>query len=140
MGLPLFYSTMIELLPNTSGQFIYLTLKEKAKYISSEYYLIEIEGEFTRKKRYFVADIVIDNERYTKIAIDTSTEAPTSGNLLISETGQYWYKVFGQDSATNLDPNNTVGEIERGVLHVLTQQEYYNLPTITLPDNIVYYD
>jgi len=132
---------MIAILPNTTNQYVYLTLKEKQKDVGSwTNYLVEIQGEMSREKRYFIANVLEDNARYTKIAINTNTNDPLNGDLLITETGQYWYKVFAQDSDTNLDPENSIAEIERGVLHVQTEQEYYNIPTITLPDNIIYYD
>ena len=132
---------MVAILPNTTSQNIYLTLKEKQKDIGAwTNYLIEIEGEMSREKRYFIANVVNDNDRYTKIKINTNANDALNGDLLITETGQYWYKVFAQDSDSNLDPANSIAEIERGVLHVQTEQEYYNLPTITIPDNIIYYD
>jgi hypothetical protein len=132
---------MIAILPNTTSQNIYLTLKEKQKDVGSwTNYLVEIQGEMTREKRYFIANVVEDNARYTKITMNTNANDALNGDLLITETGQYWYKVYAQDSDTNLDPVNAIAEIERGVLHVQTEQEYYNLPTITLPDNIIYYD
>lgn len=132
---------MIAILPNTTSQNIYLTLKEKQKDVGSwTNYLVEIQGEMSREKRYFIANVVEDNARYTKITMNTNANDTLNGDLLITETGQYWYKVYAQDSDTNLDPVNAIAEIERGVLHVQTEQEYYNLPTITLPDNIIYYD
>lgn len=132
---------MIAILPNTTSQNIYLTLKEKQKDVGSwTNYLVEIQGEMSREKRYFIANVVEDNARYTKITMNTNANDALNGDLLITETGQYWYKVYAQDSDTNLDAVNTIAEIERGVLHVQTEQEYYNLPTITLPDNIIYYD
>jgi hypothetical protein len=132
---------MIAILPNTTSQNIYLTLKEKQKDVGSwTNYLVEIQGEMSREKRYFIANVVEDNARYTKITMNTNANDALNGDLLITETGQYWYKVYAQDSDTNLDPVNAIAEIERGVLHVQTEQEYYNLPTITLPDNIIYYD
>lgn len=131
---------MIAVLPNTTNQNVYLTLKERQKDIGAwTNYLVEIQGEMSREKRYFIANVAEDNARYTKITINTNTEDPLNGDILITETGQYWYKVFAQDSDTNLDPDNAT-EIEKGVLHVQTEKEYYNLPEITLPDNIIYYD
>lgn len=132
---------MIAILPNTTNQNIYLTLREKVKDVGTwTNYLIEIQGEMSREKRYFIANVIEDNDRYTKITMNTNANDALNGDLLITETGQYWYKVYAQDSDTNLDPSNSIAEIERGVLHVQTEQEYYNIPTITLPDNIIYYD
>jgi len=132
---------MIAILPNSINQNVYLTLKEKQKDIGSwTNYLVEIQGEMSREKRYFIANVIEDNARYTKIQMNTNANDALNGDLLISETGQYWYKVYAQDSDTNLDPENSIAEIERGVLHVQTEKEFYNLPEITLPDNIIYYD
>jgi hypothetical protein len=133
---------MISLLPNTPSQDVYLTLREKAKDLPLyTHYLVIFTNMTSRVEYAFVANVVTDNDRYTKIAINTDTNAPTNGDVLIEETGQFWYNVWGQNSSSNLDPLNAsvVGEIERGTLQVITQETFYNPNAVTIPDNIIYY-
>jgi hypothetical protein len=133
---------MISLLPNTPSQDVYLTLREKAKDLPLyTHYLVIFTNMISRVEYPFVANVVSDNDRYTKIAINTDTNDPTNGDVLIEETGQFWYKVWGQNSSSNLDPLNAsvVGEIERGTLQVITQETFYNPNAVTIPDNIIYY-
>ena len=89
---------------------------------------------------YFIANVVVENDRYTEITIATNSATPLSGNVLITETGQYWYRVYGQNSSTNLDPTLTVGRVELGVLQVMTQEVYFETDNPSIPDNIVYYE
>jgi len=133
---------MISLLPNTASQDIYLTLREKAKDLPLyTNYLVIFTNMMSREEYPFVANVLSDNDRYTKIRISTDSNAPTSGDILVTETGQFWYKVFGQNSSSNLNPNDVsvVGEIERGTLHIQTQETFYNPNAVSIPDNIIYY-
>ena len=73
---------MIRLNPNSAGNVVYLTLKEKDKDLGTvSNYLMVLEHQISRQKYYLVLDINEDNERYTKATIDTNTDAPTSGNI-----------------------------------------------------------
>lgn len=119
-----------------------MTLREKAKDISSyTHYLVIFTNMVSRTEYAFVANVASDNDRYTKIDISTNANAPTSGNVLIEETGEFWYAVYAQNSSSNLLPNNVavVAEIERGTLHVQTQETFYNASSVSIPNNIIYY-
>lgn len=132
---------MIELAPNSAAQTAYLTLFENKRDLPAfTHYLIEFENVMSRETHYFIANVVEENERYTEITIATNSAAPLSGNVLLTETGQYWYRVYGQSSPTNLDPTLTVGRVELGVLQVMTQEIYYDTDNPSIPDNIVYYE
>lgn len=132
---------MIQLTPNSAAQTVYLTLFENKRDLPAfTHYLFELENAMSREKHYFIANVVVENERYTQISIATNSAAPLSGNVLITETGQYWYRVYGQNSPTNLDPALTVGRVELGVLQVMTQEIYYDTDNPSIPDNIVYYE
>ena len=52
----------------------------------------------------------------------------------------YFYRVWGQNSTTNLDPTDVsvVALIEEGTLDV-TGAIGYDIPTINVPDNVIYY-
>lgn len=132
---------MIQLAPNTAAQTFYLTLEENRRdFPAFTHYLVELENAMSRAKVYFIANVVVENDRYTEIAISTNVNAPLSGNVLLTETGQHWYRVYGQSSATNLDPTLTVGRVELGVLQVTTSETFYTTDNPTIPDNIVYYE
>ena len=130
---------MVILQPSTDSQRFYLTLDEARKFLPSfSEYLVELEHQGTHEKWFFIATVSTENERYTEIAIDTDDDDPTQGNIDLSESGYYFYKVYGQNSTTNLDPSNTVGLVEYGILQVGTDVTYYVPPTITTPNAIIY--
>ena len=133
---------MITLLPNSSTeQFFYLTLQEAKKdFDAFTNYLVEFRSLSSEEEFYFIADVVTDNARYTKVSINTDVNQPTAGHILLTESGQYSYKVWGQNSTTNLDPTDSrvVAMIERGTLTV-TGETGYTIPSISIPDNVIYY-
>jgi len=133
---------MIHLLPNTALQIVYLTLKEAVRDLSAfTNYLVEFENCTSREKYYLVADVTAENERYTKLSIGTDTDDAINGSIEINETGQFWYRVFGQNSTTNLDPSDAsvVGAVEDGVLLVETQETFYlQQGAIEVPNKVYY--
>ena len=131
---------MIKLLPSTSDNVVYMTLREKKKFLPSfDTYLMKIENEVSGEDWFLILDINEDNDRYTKATISTDVDDPLNSSILLEQTGQFYYTIYGQNSTTNLDPANAVGEVERGVVHVLTQNEYFDVPDMTIPDAIIYY-
>jgi hypothetical protein len=134
---------MVTLLPDTAGQSIYLTLKEKNKYMDAYTdFLVVFKNMMSNESYYFIGNPATDNERYTKLNIGTNVDDALNGDIKIVATGQFWYTVYGQNSATNLDPNDAsvVGVLEIGILHVLTEEDYFDNPNITIPNNIIYYE
>jgi hypothetical protein len=133
---------MIRLLPNTAGNIVYLTLKEKDKDLGTvSNYLMLLEHQISRQKYYLILDTNEDNERYTEATIDTNTDAPASGNILLTETGLYWYFVYGQNSDSNLDPDNAVGLFQKGVCNVKdSEATYFDVPDITQSTDTIYYE
>jgi VCBS repeat-containing protein len=116
---------MITLAPNSSEeQFIYLTLQE------------------AKQDTYaMVGNVDADNARYTKLSVLTNQPLGASGRVLLTESGQYTYDVYGQNSSSNLSASDAsvVGLIERGTLTV-TGETGYTIPSITIPDNVIYYE
>ena len=140
-----FFNTdrMVTLLPDTASQAIYLTLKEKNKYIDSyTNFLVVFTNQMSNESFYFIGNVETDNDRYTKLLISTNVDDALNGDILIEATGQFYYSVYAQNSATNLDPDDAVvvGLLEIGILHVLTEEEYFDNPSITIPDNVIYYE
>jgi phenylpropionate dioxygenase-like ring-hydroxylating dioxygenase large terminal subunit len=133
---------MITLLPNSSEeQFIYLTLQEAKKdFDAFDDYLVIFTNVASKDALSMIGNVVTDNARYTKLSVFTNQPLSLSGRILLTETGQYSYEVYGQNSTNNLDPDDAVvvGLIERGTLTV-TGETGYDIPSISIPDNVIYY-
>ena len=91
---------------------------------------------------YLIANVNTENARYTKIDIGTDTDDAVNGSIQITSTGQFYYTVYGQNSDTNLDPEDAavVGIVEVGLLELVTQETYYNAQGGTIPNNVIYYE
>ena len=132
---------MIHLIPNTPEQVGYITPFEARKFLSAfTHYLMIFESQATHNTFACVLYITVDNERYTKFAIDTSTADSASGDVLITESGLYTYTVYGQNSATNTDPQDAsvVGVCEVGTAK-FEDSAAWTIPTVDIPDNVIYY-
>lgn len=129
---------MLYLLPNSGNQNIYLTLQDAGRDYTYTHYLFKLVHRMTLEDFYFVGYVMNDNPRYTKIQV--ATNATTTNNVLLTETGDYDYFVYAQNSSTNKDPNNAavVALIEQGTLRV-PGAGIVSLPTITLEDNVLFY-
>lgn len=134
---------MITLAPNSSDeQFIYLTLQEAKKdFDTFTNYLVIFTSMASNDTYAMVGNVTADNSRYTKLSVITNQPVGISGRVLLTESGQYTYDVYGQNSSTNLSPTDASveGLIERGTLTV-TGETGYTIPSITIPDNVIYYE
>lgn len=83
------------------------------------YFLWEFKSDVSGEvKRFICQDSSTQAQRYNLCLItETSgTENLTSGTITLNPTGQWTYKVYGQNSSTNLNPtlaNTDVLEIGR---------------------------
>tara|TARA_R110002073_G_scaffold107160_1_gene241638 strand:+ start:285 stop:692 length:408 start_codon:yes stop_codon:yes gene_type:complete len=104
-------------------------------------YLFKVTNMTSKEIYFFIADVTADNLRYTEVSFEFATDDPTAGKVKITERGLFYYKVFGQNSATNLDPLDATvaGEVNRGTMRI-TGQTAATFPAITIPDNIIYYE
>ena len=129
---------MLYLNSNSGNQNIYLTLQDAGRDYTYTHYLFKLVHRMTLEDFYFVGYVINDNPRYTKIEV--ATTATTTNNVLLTETGDYDYFVYAQNSSTNKDPNNAavVALIEQGTLRV-PGAGIVSLPTITLEDNVLFY-
>lgn len=103
-------------------------------------YLVIFTNMASKDTLSMVGNVDADNARYTKLTVFTNEDNATAGKILLTESGQYTYVVYGQNSTTNLDPTNAAvqGLIERGTLTV-TGETGYDIPSISIPDNVIYY-
>ncbi len=133
---------MIHLAPNTPQQFAYLTPFEARKFLPSfTHYLMVITSQATSEVVACILSVEVDNERYTKIGIATDDDAPEDGGVLLTESGLYTYEVYGQNSESNIDPTDAsvVGLCEIGTIK-LSDEAAWTIPTVTIPDNVIYYE
>ena len=127
---------MIYLQTNTSNQQVFLSLDEARQYFATAYthYLMVLtheENSTTGEKLAQVASIVAENVRITELLITTVT---------LTLAGRYRYEVYGQNSAVNLDPANAavVGLVERGYAVFTQNTTWFDVPVITIPNDIIY--
>jgi magnesium-transporting ATPase (P-type) len=127
---------MIYLQTNTSNQQVFLSLDEARQYFATAYthYLMVLtheENSTTGEKLAQVASIVAENVRITELLITT---------VSLTLAGRYRYEVYGQNSAVNLDPTNgaVVGLVERGYAVFTQNTTWFDVPVITIPNDIIY--
>lgn len=112
------------------------------KYLSTfTTYLMVLRNDATEEETFFIPEVEEDNERYTRIGLPTNSDAPLDGNIRLNESGLYTYKIWGQNSTTNLDPEDAtvVGICEVGACKV-SDELPWTIPTISIPDNVIYYE
>jgi hypothetical protein len=126
---------------NTASQTLLLSLEEGVLLLPTfENYLLILQNEITLQL-FAVIPIVIDsNERITTLSINTDTDEPEEGCVLITQSGRYNYIIYGQNSSTNLDPEDAVvvGELKRGFIEFTALTEYFDQPNLTIPNDIEY--
>jgi hypothetical protein len=127
---------MIRLLPDTADQTVVMTLDESRILLDESFthYLLVItreENSVTGEDLAQVPTVLADNTRYTQL------EVTTEG---LTVAGQYRYVVYGQNSSSNLDPNDSsvVGELEIGWLELYTNDNYISQRNTTIPNDIVH--
>lgn len=103
-------------------------------------YLIELRNELTTKISYVIPTILNENERVTRLLISTDADDPVNGYVLLTASARYSYKVFGQNSSTNLDPYDVsvLGLYEQGYIDVPFTQNSYEQQTFIIPSDIEY--
>lgn len=133
MGICLpFFCKMIKLQPDTANQTAYFTLDEGRQYYADTFthYLLIIKREENSAFGQDLAQvptIVEDNARYTQLTLTT---------VGLDSGGFYEYKVYGQNSSSNLDPTDevVVGLVERGTVLIETPTIFVNVTANTEDD------
>jgi magnesium-transporting ATPase (P-type) len=124
------------LFTNTLNQTLRLTLDEGRQYFSTAYthYLLVLtheENSTTGTDLAQVPQIVAENQRITTLNVTT---------VGLTLVGRYRYEVYGQNSPSNLNPSDdsVVGLVEIGWLDLVDTTEYYEIPNITIQDDVIY--
>lgn len=127
---------MIYLNVNQANQTIYLSLDEARQYYSTAFtnYLFILtheENSTTGNKLAQVAVIANENVRITQLTVTT---------VGLTLAGRYRYEVYGQNSAVNTNPTNAavVGIVERGYVVLNSNTQWFDVPSDTIPNDIIY--
>lgn len=127
---------MIYLTTDTASQVVRLSLDEARQYYATPFthYLLILtheENSVVGVSLAQVPTIVSESQRITTMSITTTS---------LTLSGRYRYEVYGQNSASNLDPESpsVVGICERGWSVMSDSTNYYNVPTITLNNDVIY--
>jgi hypothetical protein len=125
---------------NTASQTLLLSLEEGVLLLSSfTDYLLVIQNETTLEIFAVIPTLISTNERITTLSISTNADDAV-GSILIVDGGRYNYIIYGQNSDSNLDPASAdvVGEIKRGYIEFTTLTQYFDQPSLTIPNDIEY--
>lgn len=121
---------------NLAGQIMRLALDESRQYFSTpftHYLLILTHEENSTTGTYLaqVPTINAENQRITTLLVTT---------VGLTLAGRYRYEVYGQNSAVNLNPNDAsvVGLCRIGWATMSDATTYYDLPNITINDDVIY--
>jgi len=127
---------------NSTGQILYFTLKEAVKHFTSSFtdYLVILTASSHEENFAFIPVVNDDNARYTKITLATNADDALNGSILAERAGQFKYEIYGQNSATNLDPEDAVvvGLLEQGIFEMVDSTDYTEEHNITL-ENVEYH-
>jgi hypothetical protein len=126
---------------NTASQTLLLSLEEGVLLLPPfTDYLLVIQNEITLQLFPVIPILIDSNERITTLSINTDTDEPEEGCVLITQSGRYNYIIYGQNSSTNLDAEDAVvvGELKRGFIEFTALTEYFDQPNLTIPNDIEY--
>jgi hypothetical protein len=126
---------------NTASQSLLLSLEEGVLLLPTfTDYLLILQNEITLKLFAVIPSVIDTNERITTLSISTNSDDAVNGSILIVDGGRYNYVIYGQNSNSNLDPTDSdvVGEIKRGYIEFTTLTQYFDQPTLTIPNDIEY--
>lgn len=115
----------------TRGQAnqVVVTLKEKVTLVTPDF-LFEFKNDDSKDKSFFIAsDISTFQDRFNEFTITEKTASPDplAGEVALRE-GFYTYKVYEQNSTTNLDPDLAGDVVESGKVKVIDATDA-SLPT-----------
>ena len=126
---------------NTASQTLLLSLEEGVLLLPPfTDYLLVIQNEITLEIFAVIPTLISSNERITTLSISTNADDAVNGSILITDGGRYNYVIYGQNSNSNLDPTDAdvVGELKRGFIQFTTLTQYFDQPSLTIPNDIEY--
>ena len=117
----------------TSSNVVVFTLTERVT-LSSPYFLASLKSRRTNEvKNFILSSNTGSTDRYDKFTITESVTENLTNSTVTLTGGDWWYKIYEQTSATNLNPDATTSLLEQGILRVVdTSDSYiYSEPTDT---------
>lgn len=126
---------MLYIQTNTANQIVRLTLDEARQFLPAfTNYLVVItheENSSVGNELRQVASVISETQRITTLEIST---------IGLTLNGRYRYEVYGQNSATNIDIDNAVvvGLCEEGLVELTDNTSYFEVPNVTIQDDIIY--
>jgi len=127
---------MIYLQTNTADQQVFLSLDEARQYFATPFtnylmLLIHEENSTTGEQLAQVATILNENTRITQLEITT---------VGLTLAGRYRYEVYGQNSNSNTNPaaGVVIGLVERGYAVLNQNTQWFDVPVVTIPNDIIY--
>jgi hypothetical protein len=119
----------------TKGQINTVTVSvvENTTLSSPVYYLFEFKRKASNVFTYCIAQIVTNYGTRQSFSIE-ETNTPVPNTKIKLQAGEYFYKIYQQESSTNIDPANTTiaasgfAYVESGILTVIesvTQSAQY---------------
>lgn len=112
----------------SSNNTVVLTLTENVT-LTTPYFLVRAESRRTKQVKRFIlaANLSPYPDKYDQFTItESTTEVLTSGTVTLTG-GDWWYQVYEQTSASNLDEGlaTVTTPIERGILRVIDTNDTY---------------
>jgi hypothetical protein len=133
------------ILPNTPDQSVYFTAFELRRYYDAfTNYLLVFGMDFSNDDTIYalIPEVDEDNQRYSKFTISTDANDGANASVLIPDTvhGLFRYRIYGQNSGTNLSPSDAsvVAMVEQGYIQVNSEVEYFNEQGGSLPTFVTY--
>jgi len=127
---------MIYLFTDTANQIVFLSLDEARQYYATVFtdYLLVLtheENSTTGNDLAQVVNVMSETVRVTQFTMTT---------VGLTLAGRYRYEVYGQNSSTNTDPTNpaVVGLCQRGYAVLTANTTWFDVPTDTIPNDIIY--
>jgi hypothetical protein len=122
---------MITLNANQANQTVLLSLREMRQVLTETFthYLLVITQDDNGQSGVQLAQvptIAYENDRITSLTVTTVT---------LTQGGTYRYEIYGQNSASNIDPENAavVGSVAIGTIKMNDTTQYFNAPSIDIP-------
>jgi len=124
---------MVYLNTNTANQYAWLSLDEGRQYfnVAFTHYLLVMTYEMTGEQLAQVVEVINENDRVTKIRLST---------VGLVDAGRYHYEMYGQNSNTNINPNDSsvVGLVEKSLMILQDGTIYFDVSTPTIPVDVIY--
>ena len=107
------------------------------------HYLWELVEDATGATFRFIPAVHVSNERYTSFDISKTDTAGNEANaeVKLANSGLYLLRIYGQTSASNLDPTDAsvIGLLSIQMTRV-KDEAAATIPAFSIPDNVIYYE